>query len=248
MATEKQIAANRANAQKSTGPTTAAGKAASSMNAVTSGVYAESEIIKSENPDTLNEIADQFYNDFDPANAMEAALLDNVIRDTWLLIRFARIDAEILDYKVQEALFKRTDNQAGRAFLESSAEQIRLQRRIDQTRRSQIQSFKEFERLQAERRAQTQPEPAEPLDVTADSSASSSQIGFVSSTPPEVPEKAPETEPVPVSPAAKTVLHTVPQPRPIGFISGLTKQQPASGHHVPQPDTALPLSPRFSRS
>src|SRR5690349_16396808 len=116
MATEKQIAANRANAQKSTGPTSLAGKAVSSMNAVTSGVYAESEIIKGESPDAYNDLADRFYEDFQPANAMEAAQLDNVIRDTWLLIRFARIDCEILDYKVQEALFKRPDTQAGRAF------------------------------------------------------------------------------------------------------------------------------------
>ena len=29
---------------------------------------------------------------------MEAALIDNMIRDTWLLKRFFRIDAEIIDY------------------------------------------------------------------------------------------------------------------------------------------------------
>jgi uncharacterized membrane protein YccC len=159
MATDKQIAANRANAAKSTGPRSIEGKAVSSMNAVTSGVYAENEIIKGESPEAYNDLADRFYEDFQPANAMEAALLDNVIRDTWLLIRFARIDVEILDYKIQEALFNKPATQAGRAFLESSADQIRLQRRIDQTRRSQIQAFKELERLQAERRAQPQPEP-----------------------------------------------------------------------------------------
>jgi hypothetical protein len=38
MATEKQIAANRANAQKSTGPKTAAGKLKSSLNAYRHGL------------------------------------------------------------------------------------------------------------------------------------------------------------------------------------------------------------------
>jgi hypothetical protein len=38
MATEKQIAANRANAQKSTGPKTAAGKLTSSRNAYRHGL------------------------------------------------------------------------------------------------------------------------------------------------------------------------------------------------------------------
>ena len=240
MATEKQIAANRANAQKSTGPTTAAGKAVSSMNAVTSGVYAENEIIKGESPEAYSDLADRFYEDFQPANAMEAAQLDNVIRDTWLLIRFARIDAEILDYKVQEALFKRPDTQAGRAFLESSAEQIRLQRRIDQTRRSQIQSFKEFERLQAERRAQPQPEPeAEPLDVTAVPSAPSDQIGFVSSTPPPAQETTPETTPEPQPVAAG---HQPPAIFPDN------RGVPGPTVVVPETDTTLPRAPQFSRS
>jgi len=50
MATDRQIAANRANAQKSTGPRTQAGKAASSANAIKSGVYAQSTLIPGEDP------------------------------------------------------------------------------------------------------------------------------------------------------------------------------------------------------
>ena len=45
MATEKQIAANRANAQLSTGPRTDAGKAASSSNAVSHGLTSRGFII-----------------------------------------------------------------------------------------------------------------------------------------------------------------------------------------------------------
>ena len=67
-------------------------------------------------------LADSFYDDFQPANAIEAGLLDNIIRDTWLAARFARIDAEILDYKIQEALFKKPETRAGRAFLDSGAD------------------------------------------------------------------------------------------------------------------------------
>ena len=44
MATEKQINANRQNAQKSTGPKTAEGKAAVSQNAVKHGLFAQSLI------------------------------------------------------------------------------------------------------------------------------------------------------------------------------------------------------------
>ena len=89
----------------------------------------------------------------------------------------------------------------GRTFLDSSPDPIRLQRRIDRTRRSQIQSFKEFQRLQAERQAQEltepQPEPA-PVGVNAVSSTDSEQIGSVPSPVP----KTPNTEPILMPPAA----------------------------------------------
>ena len=203
MSTERQIEANRRNAAKSTGPRSVEGKAVSSRNALQSGIHAESTIIIGEDPDNLAQLADTFYRDHQPATAMECALLDNIIRDTWLLTRFFRIDAEIIDYEIETAVYRKEDNQAGRAFMTSSAHQIRLQRRIDATRKSQIQSFKEFQRLQAERRAQPaapQPQPpAAPLDVTAVPSIPKEQIGFV----PQEPSQQPAGEPLPVPPAAE---------------------------------------------
>jgi hypothetical protein len=203
MSTLRQIEANRRNAAKSTGPRSVEGKAVSSMNALQSGIHAESVIITDEDPEALAQLAETFYRDHQPATAMECALLDNIIRDTWLLTRFFRIDAEIIDYEIETAVYRKPDNQAGRAFLSSSAHQTRLQRRIDSTRRSQIQGFKEFQRLQAERRAQPAPQPqppAQPLDLTAVPSTPKEQIGFV----PQNPNQDPADEPLPLPPPAKT--------------------------------------------
>jgi hypothetical protein len=50
MPTEAQINANRLNAQKSTGPTCPAGKAASPLNALKSGIDAFPHIIPGEDP------------------------------------------------------------------------------------------------------------------------------------------------------------------------------------------------------
>jgi len=50
MATAAQIAANRANAQHSTGPRTPEGKTASSMNALKHGADAASVVIPGEDP------------------------------------------------------------------------------------------------------------------------------------------------------------------------------------------------------
>jgi hypothetical protein len=219
MSTLRQTEANRRNAAKSTGPTSVEGKAVSSMNALKSGIHAESAIITGEDPAALAQLAETFYHDHQPESAMERAILDNIIRDTWLLIRFFRIDAEIIDYEIEDASYPKEVNQAGKAFIDSSPDQSRLQRRINDTRRGQIQAFKELQRLQADRRAQPpapQPQPpAPPLDVTAVSPAPKDQIGFV----PQPQPQAPKTEPVPQPPAAKARLSAIPTRPLIGFVA-----------------------------
>ena len=50
MTTDKQIEANRRNAEKSTGPRSEEGKARSSMNAIKHGLRAEQPVILGENP------------------------------------------------------------------------------------------------------------------------------------------------------------------------------------------------------
>ena len=50
MASEKQVMANRANAKRSTGPKTAAGKALSRMNAHKHGLTAQTIAIGDEDP------------------------------------------------------------------------------------------------------------------------------------------------------------------------------------------------------
>ena len=54
MATIRQINANRANAQKSTGPRTEEGKAASSRNRLSHGFAASATIMPGENPEEFN--------------------------------------------------------------------------------------------------------------------------------------------------------------------------------------------------
>ena len=199
MATERQIQANRRNAAKSTGPRSVEGKAVSRMNALQSGIHAESNIIYGEEESDLNELRDAFYRDHQPETTMECALLDNIIRDTWLLRRFFRIDAEMIDHAIEDALYKKEENQVGKAFIDTSTDQIRLQRRIDATRKSQIQGFKELQRLQAERRANPPTgirhlasgigERSEP--VTLSPTTPNPQIGFVPQTSLEAPEPPP---------------------------------------------------------
>ena len=66
MSTLSQIEANRRNAQHSTGPRTAEGKAASSMNALKSGIDAESSVIPGEDPADLAAITARLYHSCQP--------------------------------------------------------------------------------------------------------------------------------------------------------------------------------------
>jgi hypothetical protein len=60
MATIKQIEANRLNAQKSTGPRSTEGKAVTSMNALKSGIDAQSHIIRGEDHAQLQTLAAEY--------------------------------------------------------------------------------------------------------------------------------------------------------------------------------------------
>lgn len=67
-----QVAANRSNANRSTGPRTAAGKDRSSRNAIKHGMYARSSLAITEGPfaedkDQVEAFLDEISDDLDPS-------------------------------------------------------------------------------------------------------------------------------------------------------------------------------------
>jgi hypothetical protein len=179
MPTLSQIEANRRNAQLSTGPRTPEGKAASSMNALKSGIDAESNIIPGEDAAALTALTERLYQDCQPQTVIESLLVDDIVRDTWLLARLARIDAQILIHTIEDTNYP-TNGPAGKAFNNTSSTQSRLQRRINDTRRLRLQSIKELQLIQAQR-PQLQPQPSAPQPVETESPQPT--IGFVPQTP-----------------------------------------------------------------
>jgi hypothetical protein len=113
MPTIKQIAANRLNALRSSGPCSVAGKAVSSMNALQSGIDAKSNLIRGEDSAALETLTREYRERFLPATPEERLLVDTLIHDEWLLRRFRRIDAEILECEMQEAWTPKQDCAAG---------------------------------------------------------------------------------------------------------------------------------------
>ncbi len=90
MATQNQIAANRRNAQRSTGPITPEGKQASSRNALQSGIYAEKEVLPFENPTQLTALIAEYHDRWYPTTPEARALVDSLVHHEWLLRRLRR--------------------------------------------------------------------------------------------------------------------------------------------------------------
>jgi len=74
MSSENQIAANRANAKRSTGPSTSDSKARSRMNAWKHGLRAEEVVIAGEDAEDLQAIQRELWEEYQPAPGMESLL------------------------------------------------------------------------------------------------------------------------------------------------------------------------------
>jgi len=95
MATAAQITANRANAQKSTGPRTAEGKAASAMNALKHGADAASLLIPGEDQALYERIVSDYTMDIRPDGALEQFQVDTLVRTDWQRRRLQRVEAKL---------------------------------------------------------------------------------------------------------------------------------------------------------
>ena len=95
--TEKQLAANRRNALKSTGPRTPEGKAVSRYNALKHGIFAKAVIPPALEPyesrADFDDLLDAFTAQFAPANRLEALLVQQIAVITWRLARLYRAEA-----------------------------------------------------------------------------------------------------------------------------------------------------------
>ena len=97
MSTEKQAKANRQNAQKSTGPLTAEGKATVSQNAIKHGLFAAKTVIKGENPADYELFRDEMLAELTPAGMLESVLAERIVSLSWRLQRAVRMHNEAVD-------------------------------------------------------------------------------------------------------------------------------------------------------
>jgi hypothetical protein len=97
MSTEKQIAANRRNALKSTGPSSEEGKTVSRFNAVRHGLRAQSDRVSIGNLDELRQIQRDFHQSFQPQNPRQTDWVDDMAFARWQLLRWQRAETQELN-------------------------------------------------------------------------------------------------------------------------------------------------------
>ena len=205
MASEKQSSANQRNAQNSSGPSSVEGKAASRMNALKTGLYAKSAVIRGEAKEDFDELVQQYNDQYHPVTPQARTLVDSLIRNTWLLRRYDRIEGELWEAKFRKIDdFRHTDKRlpTGLAF-EMAGDYERLRKCVDTAERSLVRTLNKLEKLTEHFVAQAlvpaastlMSTPGEPpvLPQSPEPAARAiPEIGFVPSAAPEPPVEAPK--------------------------------------------------------
>ena len=104
-ASAHQIAVNRANAARSTGPNTPEGKASSSQNAVKHGLAASRfTVVRVEDPAQLHELRANLLHCYQPVNTQEIEALDCMARAQLSMRRAAQLEASLFTTSINRAL------------------------------------------------------------------------------------------------------------------------------------------------
>jgi len=156
MISEKQLAANRRNAQLSTGARTPDGHARSSMNNLRHGLTGQIAILPTEDREAHDRFCGELVDSFNPETPMERQLAQSVAEDNWRLNRARAIETNIFALghegerrEIQVAL-------ADARTFKAEANQFQLltvyEQRINRTMHRNLHQLRE---LQAERREQS---------------------------------------------------------------------------------------------
>jgi hypothetical protein len=159
MATLAQITANRANAQKSTGPRSVEGKSASRFNALKHGIDAASIVIPGEDPADYDALVAQYLHEYCPQSASESFHVDTMIRADWQKRRLETVEADLYRTIMTESP---GNSLAAVLLAESPASKLllRVQRQIAAFERTWHRANTELRRA----RAQAETAPEESMD------------------------------------------------------------------------------------
>jgi hypothetical protein len=103
---DRQIEANKLNAERSTGPRTPAGKTTVSMNAMKHGLTARDVILPNENRCDFEAFRGDLLTSLDPRGELENFLAEKIATDAWRLRRVATFEAALYKRGCKKLLVK----------------------------------------------------------------------------------------------------------------------------------------------
>ena len=97
-----RAAINRANAQKSTGPRTAAGKQRSSLNALRHGLTGHTIVLPTEDQSAYQRHSHAFLDEYRPKGATETQLVQSLLDTSWQLNRASAVETNLFSLGITE--------------------------------------------------------------------------------------------------------------------------------------------------
>jgi hypothetical protein len=101
MTSERQTAANRANARHSTGPKTPEGKAAAGRNAIRHGLLTRDVVLPEEDAEAFEDLRNRVWANFSPVGPVEEFQVDRVVNAMWRLRRLERAETALFRSRMQ---------------------------------------------------------------------------------------------------------------------------------------------------
>jgi hypothetical protein len=109
--TPQKIAANRANAKKSTGPKTSRGRDHSKMNALKHSIFLRDTAVRglyiNENDHELATLRRDLYQDLQPVGRLEQVLVDLIVTTLWRSHRVLKAEAGEIALSVDDGIWQR---------------------------------------------------------------------------------------------------------------------------------------------
>jgi len=206
---DKQLAANRANAKKSTGPRTQKGKEVCLMNGFVHGLTGLATVMTDEDRVAQIEFLKPLIEDLNPTGPMETQLARSVGLDQFRLNKIKTIEDNMLAWSELGPLDGKVDTEharvhhaltQARAFFDNDRGFNNLSLYEQRITRNMHKNLKLLRELQAQRKAEERlKSKAKPLTRTASTGNEENGFGFSSSLS-EAQNPAPEAKEAPKSP------------------------------------------------
>ena len=153
---QKQLEANRHNAQLSTGPKTPEGKRRVRWNALKHGLLARSVVVPSrnrfENRNQFEALLTRLHDELRPVGILEEMLVEKIAVAYWRLRRAVRAEAGEISENLRDSLHYHYQRHSGTLALPSKGDTYKIMRYETTIERQLHKAVEQLQRLQNQRK------------------------------------------------------------------------------------------------